>query len=123
MSIEMGAGMSPISKNGDPRNKSLSHKFFQKIGKPAPGWSKEMFSKRIENATRNLGAPTEVSSKDCSHLWIRDGESSLGPVMVSAWEPTPKELEILVKGGTIYLTICGNIHPMVSLMTENPFRE
>jgi hypothetical protein len=41
------------------------------------------------------------------------------PAMVSAWEPTPDELERLNKGAKIHLILCGGVHPPVLLEVGN----
>ena len=69
----------------------------------------------IEKWTRRFGPPVGVSSSDCSVLHIRDVPTALGNQMISVWEPTPKEAELLAGGARIYLFIYGNVHPMVSL--------
>lgn len=81
-----------------------------------------MIPKRIEGATRYLGAPADWrpdSDGDCSHLAILDTEMPGGmPVMISAWEPTPAELAALNEGRPVYLQICGSAHPPVNVWVE-----
>lgn len=76
-----------------------------------------MIIKRIENATRVFGAPSDWDGKDmtCGALPIRDVVTPEGPFMVSAWEPTPTELEALQRGETLKLWIRGAGHPVVAL--------
>jgi hypothetical protein len=78
--------------------------------------------KRIEGATRHLGAPKDWNpDKDgqCGHLAILDVELAGGlPAMVSAWEPTPEEIEAINAGSPIYLRIVGNQHPPVWVWAE-----
>lgn len=62
----------------------------------------------IEGATHKL-MPT---SDDCMPLAIRrtaftDGTS----IMVSAWYPTPKEIEAMSRGEPVYVTVFGDGHP------------
>lgn len=74
--------------------------------------------KRIEGATRTLGAPHEWDENavgKCYGLPVLDGTNEGLPVMVSAWEPSPFELEQLLAGETIKLWIYGTSHPVVSL--------
>lgn len=71
--------------------------------------------KRIEGATRTLGAPHEWDHGKCHGLPILDGMHDGVPVMVSAWEPSPLELEALLRGETIKLWIYGATHPVVSM--------
>lgn len=69
----------------------------------------------IEGATRRFGPPPGVSNDDCAHLAIRDIPSPFGNQMWSAWEVTPKELDLLAAGAKLYLIVTGISHPMVSL--------
>jgi hypothetical protein len=67
-----------------------------------------MMIRRIAGATRNLGAPKGWDpEKDgiCSGLPIRDVVDAAGPAMLSAWEPTPPELEAIVLGHPIKLRV------------------
>jgi hypothetical protein len=53
---------------------------------------------------------------ECLTLDIHDGKDELGnPVMVSAWQFQPGELERLAKGAPLFLRICGTSHPVVAL--------
>lgn len=78
-----------------------------------------MIPKRIEGATRYLGAPKgwdPAKSGECSHLAILDAELKDGTrVMISAWEPTPAEIERMAAGKPLYLQIVGGAHPPVAL--------
>jgi hypothetical protein len=76
-----------------------------------------MLIRRIEGATRNLGAPADWDGdlSKCNVLPIIDVDTDQGPFMVSAWEPTPAELEAISAGATIQLWIRGTAHPVVSL--------
>lgn len=73
---------------------------------------------RISNATRKLGAPRDWNEKahgPCGTLPIRDELTAAGWGMTSAWLPTPEELEQLVAGAPIYLTVIGEVHPPVAM--------
>ena len=73
---------------------------------------------RINEATRVLKAPADwVKDKQgpCSGLPIRDEPTTAGPGMTSAWYPTPEEIERIVAGAPIYLTVLGTVHPPVSI--------
>jgi hypothetical protein len=76
-----------------------------------------MIVKRIINATRVLGAPTdwEPGKGLVVGLPICDVETPAGNFMVSAWEPTPEELAALNRGESLKLWIRGFAHPVVSL--------
>lgn len=77
-----------------------------------------METKRIDGATRTFGAPHDWDEKThgkCYGLPVRDVLVEGSPVMISAWEPSPQELEMLLRGETIKLWIYGTVHPVVSL--------
>jgi hypothetical protein len=69
---------------------------------------------RIREATRVLG-----KSQGYAGLPIRDevvtckvgGEGT--PVMVTAWHPTPKELEAINAGAPVHVRIVGVAHPPI----------
>ena len=71
-----------------------------------------MLIARIPNATRVIG-----KSQGYLGLPLRDevrnttvhGEQT--PCMVTAWEPTPDELERLNAGASVHLVIVGTQHP------------
>lgn len=75
-----------------------------------------MMIKHIEGATRVLG-----KSQGYLGLPLRDeltncavnGEGT--PSMVTAWEPTPAEIEAIIAGAPIYLRIIGTAHPPVNI--------
>lgn len=74
--------------------------------------------KRIEGATRTFGAPHDWDAEalgKCYGLPVRDVTVEGSPVMVSAWEPTPAELKMLLAGETVKLWIFGTTHPVVSV--------
>ncbi len=78
----------------------------------------------IEKHSRVLGAPagwTPETSGECYGLPIGDGMNGDQPCMVSAWEPTPAEIERIVAGEKIYLSVIGTGHPPVMLYVGNPF--
>jgi len=77
-----------------------------------------MIAGRIKGATRYLGAPIGWEPDEqgpCAHLAIWDHETTAGEAMASVWEPTPDELDRLANGAKVILTVCGHIHPPVSL--------
>ena len=81
---------------------------------------------RISGTTRWLGAPVgwePDAQGPCAHLAIRDVDTTAGPTMQSAWEPTPEELARLAAGAPIVLTIMGNVHPPVELRVGHPPNE
>lgn len=78
-----------------------------------------MLPGRIEGATRYLGAPADWKPDQdgpCLHLAIRDISAESGAnVMVSAWMPTPAEVEAIKRGAPVYLYVWGTGHPPVAL--------
>lgn len=68
----------------------------------------------IKNATRVLG-----KSQGYLGLPVRDETVSCTvnghgtPVMVTAWHPTPKELDALVAGAPVHVKILGTAHPPI----------
>lgn len=72
---------------------------------------------RVFGATRYLGAPPgwKDEGKECGYLAIRDEQTTVGPAMTSAWELEPHEVEAITKGAPVYLTVCGVVHPPVSI--------
>lgn len=82
-----------------------------------------MIPKRIAGATRYLGAPKDWKPDrdgECSHLAILDLETDNGlNVMISAWEPTPAEIEALANGAPLYLQIVGTAHPPVAVWVQS----
>lgn len=75
---------------------------------------------RIQGATRVLGKPIDWDQEhpdtSCGSLPILDvGPEHGGPFMVSAWFPSPEEVERLRAGQPIYLSVYGSVHPPVAL--------
>lgn len=86
-----------------------------------------MIIKRIENASRVFGAPKDWDGSDttCGALPVVDVETPEGDFMVSAWEPSPAELQAILRGETIKLWVRGSSHPVVALTVgdiANPVR-
>jgi hypothetical protein len=81
----------------------------------------EMIPKRIEGASHYFGAPKGWSTDDpvCAHLAVRVSGVAGHKVYESAWEPTPRELDLILKGGTIVLRVLGMQSP-VMLYVEAP---
>lgn len=76
-----------------------------------------MLIRRIEGATRNLGAPPDWDGdiSKCNVLPILDVTTEHGAFMVSCWEPTPAEVAAINAGESIKLWISGTAHPVVAL--------
>jgi len=72
--------------------------------------------RRIKGTTHTFTAPDDWDGEyECHDLHARIID---GKIVQSAWEPTPKELEILNRGGSVILSIWGS-QPPVSLTVEN----
>lgn len=81
-----------------------------------------MIIKRIDQATRVLGAPADWKDDgmSCVGLPVRDVETDDGNFMLSAWEPTAEELALLNSGQSLYLWVRGYNHPVVSITVAKP---
>lgn len=77
---------------------------------------------RVHGFTRYLGAPVgwKDEGKQCGYLAIRDEQTTVGPAMTSAWELEPHELAAIAEGAPVYLTVCGVVHPPVSIKVGTP---
>lgn len=73
-----------------------------------------MLPLRSPNATRILAEDQDEYYALAILDEIIDGQ----PQMTSIWEPTPRELQELISGGAVRLTILGINHPPVSLTTQ-----
>lgn len=77
----------------------------------------------IENATRVIG-----KGQGYKGLPVRDDlvfcpiNGPDTPIMITAWLPTPKELEALNAGAAVHVRILGNIHPPI-LVEVGPIPE
>lgn len=71
---------------------------------------------RISNATRILAETQD----EYFALAILDQAIDGINHMTSVWEPTPKELADLARGGAVRLTILGSTHPPVMITTQPP---
>jgi hypothetical protein len=76
----------------------------------------------ISGSTRWLSVPRgwePETDGQCGRLAIRDEVTMAGPLMASAWEPTPEELGRLNKGAKVILRVVGYVHPLVSVLVGN----
>ena len=74
-----------------------------------------MMIMHIKGATRVLGLSQGYQGLPVKDEFIQaEGEGKI-PVMLTAWQPTPEELEALNKGASIHLRILGEGHPPVSM--------
>ncbi len=83
---------------------------------------------RIRGATRTIGKSQGYMGlplKDVTINCTVNGPQT--PAMVTAWLPTPKELELLNRGASVHVTILGQQHPplMVSVgeLPDEPLEE
>ena len=80
-----------------------------------------MLIKHITGATRVLGKSQGYLGLPVRDDTINDSVTGPGtPVMLTAWEPTPDELAVLNRGGTIVLQVVGTQHPPVMITVEEP---
>ena len=81
---------------------------------------------RIAGATTDAAAPKDWDvEKDgpCGTLSIKTERIVGLAFMTSAWQPTPEELEHLVKGGSVRLSISAPQHPVVQVGVIPPVPE
>ena len=70
-----------------------------------------MIPRRILNATHVLGAPSEWDAEKngkCHKLAVRVKDK----IFESAWEPTPEEIEAIVRGASVVLSVYGGQPPV-----------
>lgn len=67
-----------------------------------------------------LGAPKETTQEElpCSALAITRHEQDGIPYIISFWQPSKEELEILKAGGTVGVWVVGHTTPPLSLTAE-----
>jgi len=71
-----------------------------------------MLIKRIDGSTRSVECG---SGPNAVVLPVCEVDEPDGKFMVSAWEPTPGELEALQEGKSLKLWIAGVNHPLVKI--------
>lgn len=72
----------------------------------------------IEGATLKFGAPD--GRDDVSTLHIREEEVAGMRFHVSAWEPSPEEIEKIKAGAPVWLWISSPTHPVVAMSVPHP---
>ena len=66
--------------------------------------------------------PSSMTDEECAPLHVWKGNDTAGsPVIISCWQFSKEDLEEIARTGRMYLTICGQGMPPVSLQTESPF--
>ena len=68
-----------------------------------------MISLSPENTTRRIGKSQGYNGLSVADVELEGGHAA----MITLWEPTPKELAVLVSGGKVRLIILGSSHPPV----------
>ncbi len=74
-----------------------------------------MIAAMIGGCTRVLG-----KSQGYNGLPVRDEKHNGSPVMTTAWEPTPAEVEAIVAGAKIEIVIMGTTHPPILVTVGAP---
>lgn len=81
-----------------------------------------MDPREFEGQTRVLNAPSGWNATEpikCGMLPIRDTTAMGIPCMQSMWKPDADELQHIMNGGHIVLTVYGDGHPPVWLGVES----
>lgn len=79
-----------------------------------------MLIRRIQGCTRTLGQSQGYRGlpiRDEQRLQIQTGRKE--NFMLSSWEPTPRETELLMKGAPVILSVMGRQHPPVLIEVGN----
>jgi hypothetical protein len=69
-----------------------------------------MLINAIEGATRRIG-----KSQGYLGLPLKDHTIDGSPAMTTSWQPTPAEIEAIVAGAPIHVTLLGSAHPPIML--------
>jgi hypothetical protein len=81
-----------------------------------------MIPRKIKNYTQVMLAPSNMTQTECKGLAVRveplELEAGIVFTSSSAWEPTPKELEILNAGGSVVVSVVGQQPPMFIFAEE-----
>lgn len=81
-----------------------------------------MLPTKFEGSNFTFTKPQGMTDEECMDLPVFKGKDSDGnPIIISYWKPSYEDLQAPNAGGGIYLNICANGMPPVSLFTENPF--
>lgn len=74
-----------------------------------------MLINAIEGATRRIGKAQGYLGLPVRDFLFPEGMSEGTPAMKTSWQPTPQEINAIVQGAPIYLTLLGTAHPPVLL--------
>ncbi len=75
-----------------------------------------MIPQRIQGANLRL----TLADENVAPLMARREEFENGTVMVTAWEPTPEEIQRLIAGAPVHLSLLADGHPPVRLDVGAP---
>lgn len=73
--------------------------------------------RRHPQCTRDIGAPSDMTSDECNPLPVMDHQDESGPWTSSFWMPDSAELAALNAGGSVVLSlrVGGRQHPVVQM--------
>jgi hypothetical protein len=75
----------------------------------------------FEGSNLNLTKPVGWTDEQCFNMPAFKGKDKEGePFILTAWQPNKEDLEAMNRGEPLYLRVCGEGHPPVSLFTMNP---
>jgi hypothetical protein len=72
---------------------------------------------RIEGATRVLGKSQGYLGLPIKDELVNESVNGVSPSMVTAWIPTPREIEAIIAGSPVYVRIMGTQHPPMMVET------
>jgi hypothetical protein len=70
---------------------------------------------KIDGSNRVYRKPDSMTDEECASLHVRSEMVEFRTILSSAWQPTLEEIERMLKGAPVILTIHGMDHPPVSL--------
>ncbi len=81
-----------------------------------------MIATSFDESNVVLGRPEGMSDDECSCLSVLRTETDGGtPVVVSCWKLTADELQEIIRTGRVWLTVCGQTMPPVTVDGKRPF--
>lgn len=81
-----------------------------------------MLPTTFEGQNFTFTKPANMTDEQCMDLPVYKGRDSDGyPEIISCWKFSKEDLEEIQRTGYIYLNICSEEMPPVSLFTGNPF--
>jgi hypothetical protein len=75
-----------------------------------------MIATTFPEANSNFRRPTDMTAEQCVSIptykgVVESGSCAGHKLVVVAWKPTPEELEVIVAGGPIFLSVLGGLPP------------